>query len=110
MRKNPSKKYKLSLIQSTITALQLIHEGHSFEYIMRHSSFALNGLVTSIMCHLSFNNSMVLLLYANFKDDDLFDLDICKKEVLKAKKEVLKHGVQSVEDQELYDLAKTIDI
>lgn len=110
MRKIPSKKYKLNLIQSTIIALRLISEGHTFDYIMRHNHFVLNGLVASIMCGLSFHNSMILLLYAYFKDNDSFDLDICKKEVMKAKKEVLKRGVQGVEDQELYDLAKSLDI
>ena len=110
MRKLPSKRYKLNLIQSTITALRLIHEGHSLEYMMRHHYFALNGLVASIMCGLSFYNSTILLLYAYFKDAESFDLDICKKEVIKAKKEVLKRGVQGVEDQDLYDLAKSLDI
>ena len=110
MRRNPSKKYKLNLIQSTIMALRLISEGHTFEYIMRNNHFVLNGLVASIMCGLSYYNSMILLLYVNFKDDDSFDLDICKKEVIKAKKEVLKRGVQGVEDKELYDLAKSLDI
>ena len=110
MRKRPSKRYKLNLIQSTIIALRLISEGHTFEYIMRHNYVVLNGLVASIMCGLSYHNSMILLLYAYFKDNDSFDLDICKKEVMKAKKEILKRGVQSVEDQELYDLAKSLDV
>ena len=110
MNKRPSKRYKLNLIQSTIIALRLISEGHTFEYIMRHNHFVLNGLVASIMCGLSFNNSTILLLYAYFKDDDSFDLDICKKEVMKAKKEILKRGVKGVEDQDLYNLAKSLDI
>ena len=110
MRKSPSKRYKLNLIQSTIIALRLISEGHTFEYIMRHNHFVLNGLVASIMCGLSFHNSTILLLYAYFKDNDSFDLDICKKEVMKAKKEILKRGVQGVEDQDLYDLAKSLDV
>ena len=110
MRKIPSKKYKLNLIQSTIIALRLISECHTFQYIMKYNHFVLNGLVASIMCSLSYHNSMTLLLYAYFKDSDLFDLDICKKEVMKAKKEILKCGVQNVEDQELYDLARLLDV